>query len=62
MNIFVEMPSGARSKGYDREEQDADSTFKCVASQLRAWPHFTADVVMTNEIGDEVRRERIANA
>lgn len=61
-NISLEMPSGARSRGYDRKtEEKATETFEQVVAFVKPWRDFTADVIMT-DIGIESRRERISNA
>jgi len=62
MNISVEMPSGARSRGYDREEKDALKTFESVAAQLSAWPKFQATVILADDLGEDLHRRNISNA
>ena len=62
-NIHVEVPSGARSRGYDRDtEEEALKTFERAVSQIKPWDGMVCDVVMTNEIDEEVMREHIDNA
>lgn len=61
-NICVEMPSGARSRGYDREkEEDALKFLDSVIRQLREWKGFVADVLL-REDAKEISREHIQNA
>jgi hypothetical protein len=61
-NVHTEMPSGARSRGYERKtEEEAVAVFDQMVSQCRAFPNFVADVVMFDE-QKEIRREHIANA
>ena len=62
MNIHIEMPSGARSIGYERVGNEAVKAVASVAEQLSQWPNFVAYVVMTDEVGDEVYRRYIENA
>lgn len=58
-NIHIEMPSGARSRGYDRKtEEESVAVFEQMVSQILAWKDFSADVVMTDE-SEEVRRSHI---
>lgn len=60
--IYIEMPTGMRSRGYDRATEDeAAKAFDRMVSQLKPWKNFVADVVMSTERG-EIRRERISNA
>lgn len=62
-NIHTEMPSGARSRGYDRVEEDkAEETFAQVLAQLVTWKHFSADVVMDDGQGNELDRALVDNA
>lgn len=57
-NISTEMPSGACSRGYDREtEEEALKCFECVKAQLTE-AGFVGDVVL-RELGEEVQRESI---
>jgi len=56
------MPSGAQSRGYDRQmEEEALDVFDQVAGQLQMWTNFTADVVLLED-DREVKRVKIANA
>ena len=58
-NVRVETPSGAQSRGYDREtEEKALAVFERVISQLKVWPKFVADVILFDG-RDEATRERI---
>lgn len=62
-NVHVEMPSGARSRGYDREtEEKAAETFSQVLAQLLPWKHFVADVVLVDNQGAELDRAGVENA
>jgi len=58
--IHIEMPSGAVSRKHSCvTDEEAVRVFNRMISQMRSWPHFTADVVLMNEIEEEVRREHI---
>ena len=62
LNVRIEMPSGAQSRGYDRQaEEEALNVFDQVAGQLQMWTNFTADVVLLED-DREVKRVKIANA
>ena len=62
MNVHVELPCGAVSRGYERDDPDkAQKTFDQVVAQLREFKNFVADVVMT-EGRTELQRERIEHA
>ena len=61
--VYIEMPLGNRSQA--REEVSNDKVmeiFERMAHQMRPWKNFTADLVMLDEQGAEVQRERISNA
>jgi hypothetical protein len=54
------MPSGAISKGYDRNTQaEALHVFDSVVTQIRAWKNFKVDVVMTRDNDGAIQRETI---
>jgi len=60
-NICVEMPSGMKSRGYNRKtDAEAQKVFLSVVSQIRSWKDFVASVVMVNELEEEVQREAIS--
>lgn len=54
-NIRTELPSGAVSRGYDREDDDALSWFEKVKAQLAAMK-FVGDLVLCED-GVELQRE-----
>ena len=61
MNIHVELPCGAVSRGYEREDSDkALATFDRVVAQLREFKKFVANVVLTDGC-TEIQREHIEN-
>ena len=61
MNIHVELPCGAVSRGYEREDPDkALATFDRVVAQLREFKNFVADVVLEDD-RTEIQREHIEN-
>lgn len=63
MRVFIEMPLGNRSQPHvGLSEDEAMELFARFASQMRPWREFAADVVLTDDDGKEVHRERIANA
>ena len=60
-NISIELPSGARSRGFERDtEEKALAAFNTAVDQVRQMKNFTADVILT-DIGIEVKREHIDN-
>jgi hypothetical protein len=60
-NIHIEVPSGAVSRGYEREtEEEAVKVFERNVAQIKPWDGIVCDVVMTEE-GKEVKREHIDN-
>jgi len=62
MNVHVELPCGAISRGYEREDADrALATFERVVAQLRAFKNFVADAVLVDG-RTEIQREHIENA
>lgn len=61
-SIYVEMPSGARSRGYEYENvEDAGKAMGLIVTQLKSFNKFTADVVAA-ENGKDFAREHIENA
>jgi hypothetical protein len=59
INICIEMPSGAVSIGYDRKDTEkATATFERVLAQVKSWPGFVCDLIMTEEMV-ETRREHV---
>jgi hypothetical protein len=61
MNIHVELPCGAVSRGYEREDSDkALATFDQVVAQIREFKNFIADVVLVDG-RTEIQREHIEN-
>lgn len=60
-NVHTELPSGAVSRGYDRQDQVAAiNTLAAMYMQLKEMKGYVIDVVMTED-GVEVQREHIAN-
>lgn len=63
LNVHTEMPTGIRSKGFDRDTIEAAThIFDLFVADMTPWKNFTADVVMIDEHGKEIRREHIENA
>ena len=61
-NIHIEVPSGGKSRGWDREDEaGALQSFETAVSQIKAWKDYPADVVLLKD-GIEVKREVIRNA
>lgn len=61
MNIHVELPCGAVSRGYERDDLGkALATFDRVVVQILAFKKFVADVVLTDG-RTEIQREHIEN-
>lgn len=63
IHIFTEIPSGARSRGYEYDDKDrekAEKAFDTIVAQLQLWPKFTAEVWMKRP--GENKFVEIANA
>lgn len=61
-NVRTEMPSGMRSRGYERDDEEkALTVFGLVVSQVRSWKGFVCDVILS-ENSQEMSRETIRNA
>lgn len=59
-HIHTELPSGAVSRGYDRQDEVAAiNTFAAIVMQLKAMKNYVIDVVLTED-GVELQRERIS--
>jgi hypothetical protein len=59
LNVRIETPSGAESRGYDRDNRAAaDDVFEMLVAQIKDWRELTATVVMYED-GTEVRREKV---
>lgn len=62
-NVHTVMPMGNRSTGVSCDtEAKAETVFAGMLGQMKSWKQFAADLVLSDEAGQELRREHIKNA